>query len=1181
MAKLLIDYNFKSLKVKNSVGTDEIKFQNATMITGPGNTSVGEFPKAIDLGNSGKGNVEIANISPNAKQFCVQTVFKVNGTVSSRQNIMESNFLPFAVFAVKGSTNNNFHLVGSAGLKTHGWSGVDTLFKKTLQVNKWYAVSLVYDFDTLGLFIDDELVSVHGFPNGLIKTNTTKKLFFGTWVDGARDHLNGALAGFKWYDGIPAELETLLDERRSQAEWHITYKHAQIKSKMNPGKALQGIIYNAATGSHTQFYQNCGLMYHETVGVAFEMHGTIYTKYKAMGNKHALGYLVTDETKATITSGRKSLFSKGGIYWSSATGAVPVLDQIYLEYENLGESKALGFPTSAQTIIPGGKQQIFQKCRMYYKNGTGRAQEVHGSILTKYLNTGGPQKWGFPITNESDVKKGKVIKGKFSEFETCTIYWKSGIGAFITLGDIRRKYEDLKGPLGSLGFPTSDEVDIPNYSGAGKMNTFEKGSILWFGSFNSIKVALPFKIRLQRIHSKESEGWGMGQNDLHFYIKMKDGSTTIYDQRFPSHGDYGNHNVINPNRTFPVEIIPNKVNKRISFFVDIRDSDPGPDDHLGTHTTILSAANAWGYRQPNLVFNQSFSKIKTFLWSIRPKINISSLSEKEKWWKFDNFKTPAISRDQYAAAYRDVDSETEWWDILDGLRTLFYKWVVKGVASGGNCFGMSLEAIYARKNNSLLNQPLNQVIENADSKNEINIKHSYQVGARPIWWFLGEFVTGNTHDPKDVFVRTRSAFQRGDNPVVCIAQNYDFSGGPHCIMPFAWDTSSKPWKMKVMDPNFPNNDTKVITVDPDNNTFRYVGSRTYTGGAWSGGRFHYMPYCILDTPQRTPVWDAILLLLSGTLLILADDAETTSIKDANGKDLDGNGNRAKQVLKSGNKPEEFFASFVGFERAANIKPGQILLRQEKSVSLSTSSEVVNLTALPVATAIASRRLPGMTATLPSTVKLRNAMSGRSAHHIVNDSTMMAKLSDDLKNHLKNLVKINQNRNYQHQVKGVKNGTLEYLIRSGLTEIKMVSTIKTNEVNTIKVNDLNTNAAKIDLISPQSKNVNIEVINKLGVNGDHIRTSINNIPIQANKSLVFNIKQGIAGLEIVSKGVQVNLPVQLSGKVNGKKLLKNYQVPFKDAVRIKPASVINSDELVVSDIKNLFGAIKATKGILKQ
>lgn len=1177
MENELINFDFNAREVESKVGNFTAVFRNATVVDGP--ISQGQPTKALDLENNGSGQVDLSGLNPNLKKFCLQVSFFISKTVSARQNIMESNFLPFALFVEKGTSNNTFELVSSLQVKKYGWRQADTKFKEELKLNKWYSASIVYDYDTLGLFVDDQLISVHGFPDGIINSNSTKKLFFGSWVDGSRFQLKGSIHNFKWYNGIPNQLESLLDEQRSNAEWHITYKHAELNGKINTGNRLKGIQYNSTVGSFTQFYQNCGIMFHERVGKAFEMHGSIYSKYQALRNKAAeLGYLVTDESKATDTRGRKSLFSKGGIYWSSGTGAIPVLEEIYLEYEHLGESKALGFPTRSGTNIPGGKEQIFQRSRMYYKNGTGRAQEVHGAILNKFLAIGGVRKWGFPVTNESDVRGGSTVKGKFSEFEGCTIYWKSGIGAFEVHGDIRKKYNDLGGPLGKLGFPTSDESDIPDHSGAGRINSFEKGCINWYGSFDSIKVALPFKLRLQRIHSKESEGLGMGQNDIHFYAQIKNGSNILYNKRHPSSGDYGDHNVINPNLTFPVTITPNNINMRISFSIDIRDSDPGNDDHLGKHTTVLNAANGWGFRQTNLVFDQTFFKIKSFLWSIRPQVNIASLTEKEKWWDFDNFKTPIITKDQYAAAFRDVDSETEWWDIDDGLKNLYYKWVVKGIASGGNCFGMSLEAIYALKNNSLFSQPLESVVKNSKSINEINIKHQYQVGAQPIWWFVGQFLTGNTHDPKSVFLATRNAHRRGDHPVICLSQNYDFSGAPHCIMPYRWESSGSTWKIFVMDPSTHPNNEKVININPSSNTFEYRGASNYSGGAWTGGRLHYMPFCVLDTMQRTPVWDAIMLILSGTILILADDADTVTIQDENGRDLDGNGERSKNMLKSGGKPEGFFTSFVGFDTGTNLKPGQFMIRKEKPVShVAKVPDRINVAALPLGELARNRRIRNFTSrTLPSNRSLRNSLTKRSAHNILNDPSLSDKLSADLKNNLNELVKVNSSRNFKHTIKGAKDGKLEYFIKSELSSIKIESSIGKNELNTITTKDLNTNVCSVDFKSPKAKKLSIEVINKLGVNGDYLNLTINNILVQANEPVAFNVKSGLSGMEIENQGTTGNLPVQVSGIVDGKSIDKKFNLPFDQAIRIKPSTLLNADELLISKIPKLFGVVQESR-----
>ena len=160
-------------------------------------------------------------------------------------------------------------------------------------------------------------------------------------------------------------------------------------------------------------------MYHDSVGAAFELHGAIYALFRDLRNASALGYLVTDESPSTNPSGRKSVFSKGAIYWSDATGAVPVLGQIYLDYEALGEARAIGFPLHPARSIAGGLEQEFQVARMYHKSGQPNAHEVHGAILGKYLASGGTAVWGFPITHETDVRRGTLAIGKFSEFERC------------------------------------------------------------------------------------------------------------------------------------------------------------------------------------------------------------------------------------------------------------------------------------------------------------------------------------------------------------------------------------------------------------------------------------------------------------------------------------------------------------------------------------------------------------------------------------------------------------------------------------------------------------------------------------------------------------------------------------------------------------------------------------------
>ena len=1179
MSNLLIDYNFNDLNVSSN-SKFPISFNNSTLINGPGNISFGSYPQGINLGTSGKANVNISTLKPNLKQFCIRFAFKVNAKVTSRSNIFESNFFPVAVSARKPEKSGDFDLVMSVRNKEHGWAGCKTSFKKSLKIGKWYTASLVYDLDTVGLFVDNKILSVHAFPNGLIQKSNGKHLFFGTWVDGNRNHFNGAIAGFQWHDGIPTDLEDQLDELRSQPEWNITFKHESIKKKLSFGNTVGAIKRDSKTGNHIQHFDRGAILFHHSIGVAFEMHGAIYTKYKAMAKKESLGYLVSDEMNTTRRGGKKSIFSKGGIYWSSATSAHIVTDEIYLEYENLGESRLFGFPTRSASLIPGGREQLFQFCRMYYKTGSAKAHEVHGSILSKLLSLGGVRKIGFPVTNEMDVKKGTRTIGKYSDFESRTIYWSSTTGSFEVHGDIRKKYKECGGPAGALGFPTSDEKDIPNHSGTGKINSFQKGSICWYGSYSGMVVARPFTLFVGRFTTKENEGITMGQNDLYMYVKVWDGSTLVYNKRFPKSGSYDGRNVKNLNVNIPNVITPNSINKKAKLYVQVWDDDGITDnDKLGTFTRELNASNGWGLRSKNGVHDDAYSKVKSMTWSVKPKVNINLLSQTEKWWAVSNRSTNKITWTQNAQAFRDIDSETEWWDVTDWLQKAFYELVVEDVASGGNCFGMALEGIYARKNSSVFGMPINRFDKWNELKNEFNIKHTYQVGAEAIWWFLGQFVTGNTRDPKDVFLETRREFNRGNDPVICISQNWDFSGGPHCILPVAWDTSSRPWKMTICDPNFPGQ-LKTLKVDPDRNSFEYRGSRTYKGKEWSGGRFHYMPWSRLCQSPRTPVWDAIMLILSGTILILGDDAQTTSIKDKAGRDLNAFGSRALQSMKSGVRPEEYFVGFQGFDRPGATKPNQIMMRREKEnrVISNVSSLVIDQ---PIHLLMRDRSMRGVSSAISPSV-VSSALAGRSVHRVLADANTTTSLSRATLSTLNQIQNLNDKNNFIQHIKGLKNnGKLQYVARHGMTEIRLDSTIGANEANQISVDDLGTQKGLLQLSSPKSKKVDLKVMNKLGVKGDFIEYTMKQVPLQSAKKLEVQMRSGVGGMELLNNGSKTTIPFEVKGVIGGKKIERKFKLPLDKGARIKPADLGGFDEIAVTKIEHVFGNGLVTNLIKKQ
>jgi hypothetical protein len=1171
----LLKYTFDAVSVAHSDGTHPIIFPGASVTTGPGIIGDQNYPAALALGTTAAASVAINDVAVDRHRCRVRIVFRIDTDFQGRQNLVESDHLPFALFLV--ATPGGIHLHATVKTKAGDWRGANTQFGPLIPVGEWHTADLVYDLDTVAVFVDDVIADVHAFPQGEIELFAGTQLYVGSWVDGQRDHFNGSIATLEFDADIPAKMESQLDERRSSARWHITYKANLLRPGLDLGEPTEAPRLRSGIGAWYQRYDLGAFMYHPSAGAAFEIHGSIYRRYVAIGEPDMLGFLVTDESLATEASGRKNVFSKGGIYWSSATGAFEVTGQLYLDYENLGESRAWGFPVNAPTAIASGRELILQRARMYHRTGAPAAHEVHGAILAQFLATSGTNAWGLPVGNEGSVRKGSQEIGRRSQFERCTFYWSGQTGAHEVHGDIRRKYDELGGPASDLGFPTSDERDIPGVPGA-RMNSFKGGAICWYGSYASIVVARPFKLFLASLNTDESEGAFMGQNDLYIKVTIKQGSTVLHNTRYPNSGDWGGRNVRDVNLTFPPVITPDP-SQAVTFIVDVWESDDGApfgggDDHLGEWTKVLDASNGWGLRENNGILDSgSFSMINNIRASVKPQIDIASLTEPQKFWGVQNRGTDTLTWAQYAEAFRDVDSDTEWWDITDGLSGIFYELVAKGVASGGNCFGMALEAINARKDLSPFAMPLNNFTNWDLVRPQFNVKHQYQVGASAIWWFVGEFLTGNTHDPIDVFNRTRDAAARGDQPVLCISQNYDFSGAPHCILPISWNTSVTPWQMGILDPNFPNQ-VRTLTVDPTNNTFAYQGgSNNYSGSEWTGGRMHYMPWTLLCEAPRTPVWDAILLLLAGTVIILGDGATTETIKDLFGNDLDAFGEKAKSQLQAGSQLNGYFFRYHGLD-GDGIIPGELLFSRAGSardVRVGPGRFDPGVLAhQPIRTLDMSA---GVRAVRDAVLAVDDdRLANRTVASVAADRDVFLRLPTETRRLITDLLRIKQPGDFIHNVRSTRQGQFRYAVKHGLGEVIIGGSTVDNQKLILSGKDLGTINATFELTSDRDGRFDVGLTHKLGVGGDNVRIDLVRVPMAMGKAFTINATPGLGTVDIVSGAAAADVPVVVTSTSAAGKVTREFIVRVDGGTRLTVKPAISEGLMTVSRIAQVRGPV---------
>ncbi|WP_312878306.1 GH25 family lysozyme [Amycolatopsis echigonensis] len=159
-----------------------------------------------------------------------------------------------------------------------------------------------------------------------------------------------------------------------------------------------------------------------------------------------------------------------------ATGAEP--DKITEHYNALGgPASYLGSPVGTRYPAAGGWAQNYQYGVIGYNPPTG-AYAVHGAIAQHYQELAGPTGFlGLPTTDETLTPDAS---GSYNHFtNSASIYWTSTTGARSIHGAIRDKWAALGWERG-LGYPTTDETGTPD--GTGRYNHFngaQGASVYW------------------------------------------------------------------------------------------------------------------------------------------------------------------------------------------------------------------------------------------------------------------------------------------------------------------------------------------------------------------------------------------------------------------------------------------------------------------------------------------------------------------------------------------------------------------------------------------------------------------------------------------------------------------------------------------------------------------------------
>ena len=188
-------------------------------------------------------------------------------------------------------------------------------------------------------------------------------------------------------------------------------RDACVRIRFNAGTVMRGVVWPTVETNP----QYC-LRY---------VYGAIGERWMSLGGSSGpLGYALTDELGTPNKPGRYNHFRHGSIYWSASTGAWEVHGAIRDKWASLGwENSFLGFPRTNETPTPRryGRFNHFQGGSVYWSPATG-AHEVHGAIRDLWARMGWENSiLGFPTSDEY-----AIAGGRRSRFETRQHYPTAG-----------------------------------------------------------------------------------------------------------------------------------------------------------------------------------------------------------------------------------------------------------------------------------------------------------------------------------------------------------------------------------------------------------------------------------------------------------------------------------------------------------------------------------------------------------------------------------------------------------------------------------------------------------------------------------------------------------------------------------------------------------------------------------
>jgi hypothetical protein len=428
-----------------------------------------------------------------------------------------------------------------------------------------------------------------------------------------------------------------------------------------------------------------------------------------------LGYPTGDSFPTVEGSGQAAFFETGMLVLRANQQAWAVYGLIYQHYRALGNivqgttnPPVVGLPISDEEPVANGRMSQFDDGTIYWNSDAG-AWETHGLIRDRYLALGGPAGLlGFPTSDEMPVMSGASQVGRYNTFQggvragfptgQARIYWSGGTGAWEVYGDIKANWLASGGPVGPLGFPISGETDTP---AGGRFNNFQNGVVVWHADGPAAGTFLVQGLQVNVFSYTDSS-----HDDFNVQHTVSDSTGQVEHGRDPAQDNYhhGNQQFNPPLRKLSVaKVAPNYT---IDVWMEcIHENTIGKDDRDGTLTMHFDIDNLWGLRDSGTYKSSGGLSV---VMKIEPEPQIVTADGRfhtTLFWPFQNWSGPTLSWKTFSETFLDVGQGDDslnlgvilspWnWHLAERI---FFQTAYRGLANGGNCFGMCLEAIYARE----------------------------------------------------------------------------------------------------------------------------------------------------------------------------------------------------------------------------------------------------------------------------------------------------------------------------------------------------------------------------------------------------------------------------------------------------------------------------------------------------